>query len=105
MLRSSSLIDFLINVTQINDEYNGVDNGSDYSGNSNKKYLYDFYQCSILRFKKIATPLTLMLKTSWSTDLSTSKAQIRIEFDRINACDNGSQLKSCQKVCEKSQKP
>ena len=38
----------------------------------------------IQSFSAIAAPLTLMLKTSLSTNLSTSKTQIAVEYDEVD---------------------
>ena len=52
------------------------------------RYSPNFYQGFIQGFSKIAAPLTLMLRTSSSTDSSTSMTQIVVEFDKID--DGGS---------------
>ena len=58
-------------------------------------------------FSKIAAPLTSMLRTSSSTDSSTSAAQIVVEFDKVDVVVVllASWLKSRQKVGESSKSP
>ena len=43
----------------------------------------DFYRGFIQSFSKIATPLTLILRTSSSTNSSTSMTQIVVEYDGV----------------------
>ena len=61
----------------------------------------DFYQRSIQELSKIAGPLTLMLRTSLSTDSSTSVTQLVDEYDGV---DDGSGKGGGQLV-EKVEKP
>ena len=49
----------------------------------------DFYRRFIQGFSKIAAPLTSMLRTSSSTDSSTSTAQIVVEFVGVDAGGGG----------------
>ena len=44
----------------------------------------DFYRGFIQGFSKIAAPLTSMLRTSSSTDSSTSMTQIVVEYDGVD---------------------
>ena len=60
------------------------------------RYSSDFYRRFIQGFNKIATLLTSMLRTSSSTDSSTSMTQIAVEDDGV---DGGS-----GKLVEKSSK-
>ena len=56
-------------MTQIVVEYNGVDDGGGHSGDFDRK----FHQ-----------PLTLRLKTSSSTDSSTSMTQSVVKYDEVD---------------------
>ena len=53
------------------------------------------------RLRNIATPLTLMLKTSSSTDLSTSATQTAVGFDGVDG-GGGKLVKKSSKSCQKS---
>ena len=48
------------------------------------RYPSNFYWRFIQDFSKITAPLTSMLKTSSSTDSSTSVTQIAVEYDRVD---------------------
>ena len=83
-------------------EYDGVDDGSGRNGDFNKKF-YSRLQYN----SRITHPLTSMLRTSSSTDLSTSTAQIVVEFDEVDMVVVllGCRSKSCQKVEKVSKSP
>ena len=67
----------------------------------------DFYRRSIQGFNKIAAPLTSMLRTSSSTDSSTSATQIAVEYDGVDG--GGGQLveksSKSRRIVERSEKP
>ena len=77
MLRTSSSTDSSTSLTQIVVEYDGVDDGSGRSGDSDRKYLSDAPKSMCP-----PTPLTLMLRMSLSTDSSTSA--IVVEYDGVD---------------------
>ena len=56
----------------------------------------NFYRGSIQGFSKIAAPLTLMLRTSSSTDSSTSVTQIAVEYNGIDGGGDKSVKKSSE---------
>ena len=63
----------------------------------------DFYRGFIQDFSKIAAPLTSMLRTSSSTNSSTSATQIAVEYDEVDGGGGKSVTKSSKVY--KSQKP
>ena len=67
----------------------------------------DFYRRSIQGFNKIAAPLTSMLRTSSSTDSSTSVTQIAVEYDGVGDGGGKSVEKSSKsrRIVKKSEKP
>ena len=115
MLRTSSSTDSSTSATQIVVEYDGVDDGSGRSGDSDRKFVVsshivltfrcssDFYRRSIQEFSKIASPLTSMLWTSSSTDSSTRAAPIVVEHDGVD--DGGGGVGKSSSKVEKPQRP
>ena len=79
ILRTRSSTDLSTSVAQIVVEYNGVDDGGGCSGDSDRKCSPDFYRGFIQGFSKIA-----VLKTSSSTNSSTSATQIAVEYDEVD---------------------
>ena len=79
-------------------ELDGVDDGGGCNGDFDKKFHPRLYT--------IAASLTLMLKTSSSTDSSASAAQIVVEFDGVDAGGRavGKLVKKLSKSCQKVQK-
>lgn len=84
MLRTGSLIDLSAKIDQIKIDYNEVNNNSNYSSDSNKKYSPNFYWSFIQVFSQLVMPLSIILKIILSTDLSTSTSPISIEYDEID---------------------
>ena len=65
----------------------------------------DFYRRSIQGFSKIAAPLTSMLRTSSSTDSSTSATQIAVKCDGVDGGGGKSVEKSSKsrRIVKKSE--
>ena len=74
------------------------------------RYSSDFYRGSIQGFSKIAAPLTSMLRTSSSTDSSTSATQIAVEYDGVDGgggklVEKSSKVQKTLKVLRNLQSP
>ena len=101
MLRTSSSTDSSTSMTQIVVEYDGVDNGGGRSGDFDRKFHLKLQYNS-----RAIHPLTSMLRTSSSTDSSTSATQSAVKYDEV---DGGGKLveksSKSRKIVKKPKKP